>query len=100
MRFAPGQVSLDGHDCVNSMVDTGRPLSMVDETYPGAFGLTGTLEDIDLTALGQSRRSGKILRNAHVQLDPHTFAVDLVVTTTSPVCDLLLGNTCCAGRQR
>ena len=27
MRFAPGQVSLDGHDCINSVVDTGASLT-------------------------------------------------------------------------
>ena len=94
MRFATDQVSLNGNDCANSVVNTGASLSMVDETYVDACGLTGTLEDIDLTYLmasGQSRRSGKILRNAQVQLGPLTFAVDLVVTT-SPIFDLLLGN--------
>ncbi len=94
MRFATGQVSLNGNDCANSVVDTGASLSMVDEAYVDACGLTSTLEDIDLTYLmasGQSRRSGKILRNAQVQLGLLTFAVDLVVTT-SPIFDLLLGN--------
>ena len=42
-------------------------------------------------ASGHSGRSGKILRNAQVQLGPLDFAVNLVVTT-SPIFDLLLGN--------
>ncbi len=39
MRFAPGQVSLDGHDCIHSVVHTGASEFMVDEAYVDACGL-------------------------------------------------------------
>lgn len=70
MRFTPGQILLDEHDCINSVVDTGASLSMVDETFVDACGLTGTLEEIDQTYLmasGQSCRKNPAERTGAIR---------------------------------
>lgn len=86
MRFTPGQILLDEHDCINSVVDTGASLSMVERLLTPVGSLAPWKKLTRRTLWHQDSLAGKILRNAQVQSGLSNFAVDPVVTTLSLAC--------------